>query len=517
MASKNLFHSLLGALLPKPDAVNEEGAPAYAYTPRHKLAQLAATGCFHRTFYASGEKQLESVFESARQVEPAFVARAAVFARERGYMKDMPALLCVLLATLDRDLLRKVFPRVIDNGKMLRNFVQILRSGAAGRKSLGTVSKKLVREWLHTRGPEGIFRASVGQSPSLGDIVKMVHPKPRDPAEEAIFGWLIGKPFVAERLPELVQQFEAFKAKKTLEAPNVPFEMLTALELGRAEWAAIARNASWQQTRMNLNTFARHGVFDDPDLAQIVADRLSNEALITKARAFPYQILIAYETAAASIPQIVRNALNDAMEIAVSNVPALEGKVHVCVDVSGSMQSPVTGSRPGATTAVRCVDVAALFACSVLRKNRLAELIPFDNLVKPVMLNPRDSVLTNAKTLASIGGGGTCVSAPLKLLNDNGSTGDLVVIVSDNQSWVDARSPVGTETMRQWGAFRARNPKAKLVCIDLQPHGTTQAPERPDVLNVGGFSDHVFDVIREFATGQIDAGHWVGMIEKIEL
>ena len=38
----------------------------------------------------------------------------------------------------------------------------------------------------------------------------------------------------------------------------------------------------------------------------------------------------------------------------------------------------------------------------------------------------------------------------------------------------------------------------KLVCIDVQPYTTTQAPERSDVLNVGGFSDAVFHVVASF-------------------
>ena len=42
--------------------------------------------------------------------------------------------------------------------------------------------------------------------------------------------------------------------------------MLTALPLGKSDWIEIARNAPWQATRMNLNTFARHGVFGDEDL-----------------------------------------------------------------------------------------------------------------------------------------------------------------------------------------------------------------------------------------------------------
>ena len=86
----------------------------------------------------------------AAEVDPAFVARTAVYARESGHMKDMPALLAAILAVRDLELLAQVFPRVIDSGKMLRNFVQILRSGV-GRKSLGKslgTRPKLVQRWL---------------------------------------------------------------------------------------------------------------------------------------------------------------------------------------------------------------------------------------------------------------------------------------------------------------------------------------------------------------------------------
>ena len=55
--------------------------------------------------------------------------------------------------------------------------------------------------------------------------------------------------------------------------PDVPFQMLTALALGRNGWSAIARQASWQTTRMNLNTFLRHGVFAAPGVLVFVQGR----------------------------------------------------------------------------------------------------------------------------------------------------------------------------------------------------------------------------------------------------
>jgi 60 kDa SS-A/Ro ribonucleoprotein len=518
MANRTLFKSLVGKLIPAADARNEHNAPAYALTPKQALAQYAATGCLGATFYAGAGEQLAKVLELCEQVEPEFVAKTAVYARERGFMKDMPALLLAVLAAKDVRLLAAVFPRVVDNGKMLRNFVQIVRSGQAGRKSLGTAPKRLVREWLEARAPEAVFRASVGQAPSFADIVRMVHPKPGDPEREALYGYLVGREFDAGALPALVREFEAFKAGAREVVPDVPFQMLTALDLGTPEWTAIARRAPWQMTRMNLNTFARHGVFGEPGLTELVARRLADPEQVRKARVFPYQLMVAYASAGARVPAAVRDALQDAMEVAISNVPRVEGKVYVCPDVSGSMRSPVTGYRKGSTSAVRCVDVAALVAAAVLRRNPTAEVLPFEHdVVEGLYLNPRDSVMTNAQKLASVGGGGTDCSAPLRLLNRHKTEADLVLYVSDYESWVDAGAGRGTATMREWARFKQRNPRARMVCVDVQPYRTVQAAESEDVLNVGGFSDQVFEVVADFASGRLGADHWAGVIEQVAL
>lgn len=230
MANQSLFQSLRGKLLRHADAVNEEFAPAYAFTPRQALAQYATTGCLNQTFY---------------------------------------------------------FPRVIDNGKMLRNFVQIMRSGVTGRKSLGSLPKRLIGDWLERQSEAYLFEATVGQKPSLADVIKMVHPKPRSASREALYGYLIGRPHDAEALPKIVRDFESFKSNPTAEVPEVPFQLLTALNLGQREWVEIARRASWQMTRMNLNTFARHGVFAEKGMTELIANRLRDPQVIRRAKVFP--------------------------------------------------------------------------------------------------------------------------------------------------------------------------------------------------------------------------------------
>ena len=345
----------------------------------------------------------------------------------------------------------------------------------------------------------------------------MAHPRPANKSREALYGYLIGRPHDAGALPDIVREFEAYKAGAAVATPDVPFQMLTGLPLGVRQWAEIARNASWQTVRMNLNTFARHGVFGEWGLTERIAAQLADPAEIARARVFPYQLMAAYRSVDPGVPAVVREALAGAMEIAVANVPALGGKVYVCPDVSGSMSSPITGVRKGATTAVRCIDVAALISAAVLRRNPGAEVLPFDTGVADLALRAGDGILANAEKLASVGGGGTACSVPLAELNRRGATGSLVVFVSDNESWADPARGRGTAMMTEWEAFRRRNPAAKLVCIDLQPNATTQAAERADVLNVGGFSDAVFDVLAEFAAGRLNGDHWVGVVEAVEI
>ena len=518
MANKSVFASMKGRLLPAARATNLAGAPAYAYSDAHALAQLAMTGTFGQTYYQDPMQELQRVIELANKVDPSFLAKAAIYTRQKGHMKDMPALLLAVLSGRDPILFQRVFNRVVDNGKMLRTFVQIMRSGQTGRKSLGSAPKRMVANWLIGASDRAILQANVGNDPSLADVIKMVHPKPDNKARAALFAWIIGKPCDVDMLPAAVQDYMRFKKSGRGPVPDVPFQMLTQLELSTKQWAGIAEKASWQMTRMNLNTFQRHGVLALPKMRKLIADRLRNPELIAKARVFPYQLMTAYQAMSADMPAQIQSALHDAMELSVQNVPKLRGQVVVAPDVSGSMSGAVTGYRKGATTATRFVDVAGLVSAAVLRRNPSATVLPFEVKVRETRLEPRDTIMTNARRLAEQWGGGTNCAAPLDWLLAKGRAPDLVIMVSDNQSWAHAAyGNNGTAMMQAWEKLKKRNPKAKLVCIDIAPYGTTQAKERDDVLNIGGFSDTVFDQIAAFASGEMGPDHWVGQIAAVEV
>jgi 60 kDa SS-A/Ro ribonucleoprotein len=510
---------------------NNAGGSAYSLGAEAALAQLAMTGCFNNTFYVSGVNQMDKVLELAKQCDPSYLARLAVYARKNGLMKDMPAFLTAYLATIDPALLRQVFPHTIDNGKMLRNFVQVMRSGAVGRKSLGSASRRLVREWFDSRNDEKIVWNSVGSKPSMQDVIKMVHPKPGSESRKALYAWFIGKPYDEAVLPESLRLYQAFNKSESWEGPlpHVPYEMLQGDTLTASQWKLLAEQATWSQTRQALNTFHRHGVFSDPAMVKVVADKLRNEEQIRRAKAFPYQLMTAYLNINSEIPTEIGLALRDAMEIATSNVPVLEGAVYVCPDVSGSMSSALTGARPGkgkagAMSNVRCIDIAALVAASILRTNPHAEVIPFEGDIRLVKLNPKASVVENAKILAGIGGGSTACSAPMKHLNGRRAPINAVIYISDNESWKDSgygaygwggSRGTGTTLDAEWVKAKDRCPDAKLVSIDITPNDTTQVNDRVDAMNVGGFSDDVFTAASHFLKG--DGKHWVDQIKSTVL
>ena len=525
MVNNKLFRSKDTAV-----TVNEAGGLAFNLTEKQALAQLAVTGCLNNTYYLSDKDQLNQVKELAYKVDNKFLAKVAIYSRKHGFMKDMPALLTAILSAKEKNLNGKkyfpvVFNQVCDNSKMIRNFVQIIRSGETGRKSFGTQPKRLISNWFNDTSEEVVFRSSIGKNPTIGDVIKMVHPKPKDKQKEALFGYLTKRDYNFDNLPDIVKNYEAFKKDPVnVEIPNLSFEMLAGLGLSKKQWIEVARKCTWTQARMNLNTFKRHNVFDDKETVDILAKRIANSELIKRAKVFPYQLMIAYFNAK-DMPEKIKCALREALDISCSNVPVIEGQTYVMLDVSGSMQSSITGNTNGygKQSVASCVDVAALMASAIFKKNPDTVILPFDTdvHVKPNSFYDK-SVLENAETLAKFGGGGTYCHLPLKYLNDNNMKGSTVIYVSDNQSFIDVkynnlynyRAKDSLKTIYQWDKFKKNNPEAKLICIDIQPYTTVQAQNRSDILNVGGFSDRVFDIISIFLNSTYGDDHFVNIIEE---
>ncbi|MEL6109116.1 MAG: TROVE domain-containing protein [Planctomycetota bacterium] len=549
MANKSLFSSIT-SVLQRATTVNEAGGPAYKFPAKHALAQLAATGTFGNVFYTSAQDQLDQLRKLIDEVDDnEYLAKLAVYSRERAYMKDMPAALLVTLSTRDTALMHTVFDRVADNGRVLRTVFQMVRSGQFGRKGLSSSLQRAFQRWLNEASTGKLLSASIGNDPSLRDVLRMARPTPKDDARRALFGWLTDKevdkwaPATEADLPSAVQSLNAFRTADTAEAQaliagdfltTVRWDLLADSAKGKLVWKAIARQMGPQALRMNLNTLLRHDVFKNgnkPDNAMIdyVAGRIADVDAIRRSRQFPYQFLAAYLNAADEVPHKIKSALHDAAEIACGNIPQLPAPVIIGLDTSGSMGCSVTGWQArGRASKMRCVDVAALFAAAILRRNPDSVVVPFDTRAYQAKIDPSDSILSLSARLSKYGGGGTDVSLPLVEANKRYAKRAFagIVLVSDNESWINSGRAYGfgrggsTGVMTEWEKFKKTQAAAgiadpKLVCIDIAPYGNTQAPDRQDILNIGGFSDAVFNVVSSFL--ESDTNRFVREVEAVEL
>ncbi len=560
MAIKGLFGSFKSRL-PRGNAINEAGGRAYQLEPKHALAQIAATGTFGNAYYSTAGTQLQEVLTLIDQIDDnEFLARLALYAREKAFMKDMPAALLVALSLRDTELMHRVFGRVADNGRVLRTMFQMIRSGqftdknGKARIGLSSSVQRAFQRWLNDASVGKLLSASIGNDPSLRDILRMARPTPKDNQRRALFGWLTDKeiakwaPATAADLPIEIQSLIAYRASETEDGQaliagdieGVRWDLLADAARGPKVWMALARKMGPQALRMNLNTLLRHDVFKSSAMVDYVAGRIADESDIRRSRQFPYQFFTAYLNAADEVPHKIKSALHAAAEIACGNVPQLPGPVVIGLDTSGSMSCPVTGNRGrGATSKMRCVDVAALFAAAILRRSPDSVVIPFDTQAYDAKIDPSDSILSIAARLAKYGGGGTNCALPLEAANHRFAHRRFAgaILVSDNESWVGTGRHGSTGVMTAWTSFVANQRKLavsrkalasgsdvghqasvadpKLICIDIQPYQTTQAVERSDIINIGGFSDTVFNVISGFLAN--DNQRFVAEVEAMEI
>lgn len=505
----------ISTLSNKVNTTNNFSGAAYAMAHEHALVQYAVTGMLDNRVLQSVEVQFDRVLQIAQNCSSEYIAKVAVYAHEKGLMKDMPALLLAILLKRDKALFELIFNRVITNGRMLRTFVNIVRSGRLGFRSFGSLAKRKIQDWLNSASDKTIINASIGNSPSLKDIIFMTHPKAPNENRNQLYRWICDMDYDESKLPTQLQQYLRLKRNPELAEglPDVPFQMYTSMALTTEGWKHIAMNATWNQTRINLATFDCHNVFSDPAMKTYVAEKIKSRRDILGSKAMPYSIFSAYKASNASEP--IKSALNAAAEISLENVPEIKGKTVVAIDISGSMTQ-----RVNIRSNVTCMDIAALFAAALMFKNKDVDVIVFNTRARRYI--PRnDSILGIADSLRSMSNGGTDCSSAMSYIRDNypyNRLPDNIIMISDNESWADAiNGPHHTGTSAHLLEIQRVNPNARMVNLDIAPNTSTQTVSSPDVLNIGGFSDSVFQIIALFFESKGNSDFWISEIQKVEI
>lgn len=446
--------------------VNMAGGQAYSQSPELELVSLLLT-CFatDSTYRTVGDtfgrlKYLIGVCDKK------FVAQAACYARTVFGMRSITHVVAAELAkhiggqSWAKDFYQAIVYRPDDMMEILSYYMQ-------GNEKLPNAMKK---------GFAGAFDKfdayklakyrGEGKGFKLIDVVNLVHPKPVMTNKEALSQLVKGE----------LKSFDTWEVELS--------------KAGLAEDVSTAKAEVWGKllTEKKLGYFAllrnlRNIIEQSPSAIHLAIDTLINEALIKKSLVLPFRFLSAFEEVKkldnGAIVRHILMALNQAIDIAVSNVPKFDGETLVVLDTSGSMYERSSGSKSPHI-------IGALFS-AVLVKSNNCDFMVFSDNAHYQNLNPADSTITLANSIKFISGG-TNFHSIFKTANKKY---DRIIILSDMQGWVGYNTPA-----RDFAVYKQKyeaNPY--LYSFDLKNYGSMQFPE-PNVFAIAGFSEKVFDIMK---------------------
>lgn len=465
-------------------ATNLAGGEAYAESPKLELISLILTSLVQDQFYRKADDGITRAAELLKQVEPEFAAKAAVFARQEYGMRSISH---VVAGELGRYASGAKWKRAFYTAVVRRpdDITEILAywKSRGGKKIPSAMKYGLASAFDRFDDYQIAKYKGEGRGIKLVDAVNLLHPRPTDKNRTALSLLVKGE----------LKATETWEAKLSAAGKND--------EEKEGAWRSllIERRLGYMALLKNLRNIVQQA----PELVPVACEQLRDEQAIRKSLVFPFRYITAMrEVEKLPGTQDVLRSLSAAANVAVQNVPALPGKTLVAIDVSGSMAAPVAGNKD-----TSCADVAIMFGAALAQKG--ADTLIFSNAAQYVSVRGRDLFGDIATIKQHVNPAGTNFHAIFQTAD---RAYDNIVILSDMQAWMrmDGLSRLGGNPRQSLSAYREKfscNPR--IYSFDLAGYGTLQFPEA-NVYCVAGFSDRVFDLMKELADDR------QAMIRRIE-
>ncbi|UOG73172.1 TROVE domain-containing protein [Hymenobacter tibetensis] len=497
----------------QPNTVNHEGAPAFTLTPQLELYAAVATAALSDQFYEKADTRLARLRELVARNDPTFVAQLAVYAREQMYLRSVPLVLAVELARLHRgdNLVSRLVARIVQRPdeitELLACYAQV--NQRTGVKTLNRLSKQLQKGLAVSFNRfDGYQLAKYDRAGAvrLRDALFLVHPTPRNEAQQALFNQLVAgtlpTPYTWEtELSALGQATYATQEERTA-AFQEKWETLIAS--GKLGYMALLRN---------LRNILEAGV--SAEAVVEVCAALSDRAAVARSKQLPFRYLAAYREVKAlqnGHVSAVLTALEDAISYSAANLRGFgpETRVVVACDVSSSMQTPISPRSK-----VLLYDVSLVLGMLLQSRCQHVTAGMFGDTWKRISM-PRGPVLRNVDEFYRREGEvGYSTNGYLVVrdLRQRQEVVDKVMLFTDVQLW-NSNADGGT-LAQEWAEYRRTvAPQARLYLFDLAGHGTAPLDVRAEdgVALIAGWSDKVFGVLEALDNG----GSALTEIEAIE-
>lgn len=346
------------------------------------VRSVACSLLWENNFYESGSDSAYRVGELISKCEPKDVANLAVYARNELKLRHAPLFLVKELVTGDSDLdtvtIRETLPKIIKRPDELNEFLALYWKDTYPTKNNKGQEKyaplaACVKRGLAAAFPNfGAYALAKwdkkGRKVSLADVLKLVHAKPKDEQQNKLWKALLGgwcKNCWCPRTSHKGREFRGGLVCKHYEEATLPTPDTweVALSTGKdkkATWERLILEGKLGSMAllMNLRNMEKAEVDET-----IIVNALRKDAANTKA--LPYRYIAASRHV---ISSYLYRGISEAMLLALGET-RLNGKTIIVVDVSGSMDHPLSG---GST--MQRIDAAtamAILACEVFPDHKL--------------------------------------------------------------------------------------------------------------------------------------------------
>jgi len=489
---------------PKADAgqqLNYEGEKAFALTPALELYTAVATAGLSDQFYEKADQRLDGIRGLVAKNDAAFVARLAVYAREKMNLRSIPLVLTVETARSHNGdgMVGRLAARVIQRADEITELLAYYSSsnGRVGAKQLNRLSKQLqygLSEAFNKFDEYQFAKYNRSAAIRLKDALFLVHPRAKDDAQQALFNKIakdeLQTPYTWEVELSAVGQraYDTDKEKKAAFTRKWE-ELIFSKRLG---YMAVLRN---------LRNILEAEVSDEA--LDKVCSYLADDMAVARSRQLPFRFLSAWrelKTLQDGRVGLVLDALEKAVMCSASNIAGYDRstKMVIAADVSGSMQSPISPNSK-----VLNYDIGLMLA--MLLQSRCENVITgmFGDTWKTIQV-PKGNILANVQEFYRREGEvgySTNGYLVIKDLLQRGVVVDKIMLFTDCQLWNS--NGTGDTIQQTWRAYRRVAPRARLYLFDLAGHGKMPLDVmKDDVFLVAGWSDKIFDVLQSLDQGQ---------------
>lgn len=383
----------------KAASVTHEGGPAGLQTQELELERAVASCLMGEpSFYESAESVVDRIDRLARSVEPAKVAALAIKARTQWQLRHVPLWLCRSLARVagqrQDGLVANTLEAVIQRPDEAPEFLAMYWKD--GKVPLSAQVKRGLAKAMQKFDGYQLAKWNRPNPIKLRDVLFLSHAKPRDEAQAALWRQLIDG---------------------SLEPPDTWEVALSSGEDQKTAWERLlqTKKLPYMALLQNLRNMTAAGI--EP---KILTEALRAGA--TTSKALPFR----YVAAARSCPQLAAD-ISDAMLTALSDAEKLVGNTVVVVDVSGSMDDPLS-SKSGLTR----LDAASALAVLAREISQSCRVFSFSEKLVEVQafrgLALVDGISTSQKHWS------TNLRASLKELKQKVPSPHRLIVITDEQS-----------------------------------------------------------------------------------